>query len=114
VALITVPRKRRQGFARLLRDASTRVHDQLIQTMDRRLTQNTSEQLNAIRKHLGNEAQRASNLSRRLVPQPAASAHVALSTAMPLSARDETDLRTSWRESLERRLAELTPSAPRL
>jgi hypothetical protein len=110
VALVTVPTKRRQGLARIEKDATGKVQDQLRQAIEVRLGQMSADQINAIRRHLTSESARlGADVRRRIAseaPPPLAAPRAALGMAgiMP---SDEEKLRGAWRVAVEARLAEL-------
>lgn len=105
VAAITIPRQRRQGLARLERDARRMVQSELKQALARRLQDYESSQLNDIRRHLSDEEMRLSALTNAVRATPVAG--VDRSTAR-VSEQDLAELQGRWLPALEARLAALT------
>jgi len=106
-AFITIPTRLRQGYARLLRDATTKVQEQLVRFVEGRFSQFSDNQLNATRRHLTSEAARlGAEVRKRVASLPSPNLGPSLEpAARGLPASDEEALKGAWRMAIERRLA---------
>jgi hypothetical protein len=106
-AAILIPRRRRQGNARLKHDATQKVQSELLTALERRFNQLKEDQLGAIRKHLSSEATRFGVIVREAQERASSPTLGSAALGSRLSARDEANLRGPWREAVSGRLKEL-------
>jgi hypothetical protein len=106
-AAILIPKRRKQGNARLKHDATQKVHTELLSTLERRFNQLKEDQLGALRKHLASEATRFGVVVREAQERASSPTAAFAAVGSRLSAKDEANLRGSWRDAVRRRLEEL-------
>jgi hypothetical protein len=106
-AAILIPKRRRQGDARLKRDATQKVQAELLSALERRFNQLKEDQLGAIRKHLASEATRFGVIVREAQERASNPTASLAALGSRLSAKDEANLRGPWQDAVNGRLEQL-------
>ncbi|MBN1611617.1 MAG: hypothetical protein JW940_33590 [Polyangiaceae bacterium] len=106
-AAMLIPKRRRQGNARLKHDATQKVQAELLSVLERRFNQLKEDQLGAIRKHLSSEATRLGVIVREAQERASSPTMAVAALGARLSAKDEANLRGPWREATNARLVAL-------